>query len=66
MMAEVFEFLANLFAPIGQALGLSWPVLQWVLLGLLVLLVCLRLGYDLVITPSDLFSVIGTADQGGH
>ena len=30
MMAEVVEFLANLFAPIGQALGVSWPVLQWV------------------------------------
>lgn len=36
------------------------------LLGLLVLAVCLRLGFDLVVTPSDLFSVIGTADQGGH
>ncbi|MGI9352018.1 MAG: sulfite exporter TauE/SafE family protein [Rhizobiaceae bacterium] len=36
------------------------------LLGLLVLAVCLRLGYDLVITPGDLFSVIGTADQGAH
>lgn len=36
------------------------------LLGLLVLGVCIRLGYDLVVTPSDLFSVIGTADQGGH
>ncbi len=47
MMAEVFEFLANLFAPIGQALGLSWPVLQWALLGLLVLFV-LYLIYRLV------------------
>ncbi|MEM7069881.1 MAG: sulfite exporter TauE/SafE family protein [Pseudomonadota bacterium] len=36
------------------------------LLGLLVLAVCIRLGYDLVVTPSDFFSVIGTADQGGH
>ena len=36
------------------------------LLGLLVLAVCLRLGFDLVVTPGDLFSVIGTADQGGH
>ncbi len=36
------------------------------LLGLLVLAVCARLGYDLIVTPSDLFSVLGTADQGGH
>lgn len=36
------------------------------LLGLLVLGVCIRLGYDLVVTPSDLFSVITAADQGGH
>ncbi|MEM9331859.1 MAG: sulfite exporter TauE/SafE family protein [Pseudomonadota bacterium] len=36
------------------------------LLGLLVLAVCARLGYDLIITPSDLFSVVGTADQGAH
>ena len=36
------------------------------LLGLLVLAVCIRLGYDLVVTPNDFFSVIGTADQGGH
>lgn len=36
------------------------------LLGLLVLAVCIRLGYDLVVTPDDLFNVIGSADQGGH
>jgi len=36
------------------------------LLGLLVLAVCIRLGFDLIVTPGDLFSVIGTADQGGH
>ena len=47
MMAEVVEFLANLFAPIGQALGVSWPVLQWVLLGMLALFV-LYLIYRLV------------------
>ncbi|QUL39513.1 hypothetical protein KDC96_15825 [Erythrobacter sp. JK5] len=38
-MQVVIDFLADLFAPIGQALGLSWPVLQWVLLGLLALFV---------------------------
>jgi uncharacterized membrane protein YfcA len=36
------------------------------LLGLLVLGVCIRLGYDLVVTPNDLFNVIGAADAGGH
>ncbi len=33
------EFFEALFGPIGRALGLSWPVLQWVLLGLAVLAV---------------------------
>lgn len=36
------------------------------LLGLLVLGVCIRLGYDLVATPTDLFNVIGYMDGGGH
>lgn len=36
------------------------------LLGLLVLGVCIRLGYDLVVTPSDLFNIIGSMDGGGH
>ena len=36
------------------------------LLGLLVLGVCIRLGYDLVATPDDLFSIIGVGEQGGH
>lgn len=35
----IFQFLAELFAPVGQLLGASWPVLQWVLLGLLVVFV---------------------------
>ena len=54
-------------AQIGAAAGhkLKGEQLR-ALLGLLVLAVCLRLGYDLVITPGDLFSVIGTADQGAH
>lgn len=33
MLAEVFEFLAELFAPIGQLIGASWFWLQWVLLA---------------------------------
>ena len=35
--------LRAIFEPIGRAFGLSWPILQWVLLGLLVLFV----GYGL-------------------
>jgi hypothetical protein len=33
------EFFEALFGPIGRALGVSWPVLQWVLLGIAVLAV---------------------------
>ena len=36
------------------------------LLGLLVLGVCIRLGYDLVATPTDFFNIISTIEQGGH
>lgn len=36
------------------------------LLGLLVLGVCIRLGYDLVVTPSELFNLIGAGGDGGH
>ena len=33
------EFLRNVFEPIGQALGMSWPVMQWLLVALAVLAV---------------------------
>jgi hypothetical protein len=33
MLADVFAFLADLFAPIGQLIGASWFWLQWVLLA---------------------------------
>lgn len=36
------------------------------LLGLLVLGVCIRLGYDLVVTPTEFFNIIGPRDGGGH
>ncbi|MEM7070019.1 MAG: sulfite exporter TauE/SafE family protein [Pseudomonadota bacterium] len=36
------------------------------LLGLLVLGVCARLGYDLVAEPNDLFSVVSSVNEGGH
>jgi len=39
MVGDFFVFMEQLFAPIGQMLGLSWPVLQWVLLGLLAVFV---------------------------
>jgi hypothetical protein len=29
-----FEFLGSIFSPIGQLLGATWPILQWVLLAL--------------------------------
>lgn len=31
------RFLRALFEPLGNAIGVSWPVLQWILLGLAVL-----------------------------
>ncbi|MFO1254916.1 MAG: hypothetical protein U1E37_04530 [Sphingomonadaceae bacterium] len=33
------KFLRDVFEPVGRALGVSWPVLQWVLLGLVALFV---------------------------
>lgn len=33
---SLFEWLANLFKPLGETLGVSWPVLKWVLIGLAV------------------------------
>lgn len=35
VLGTIMEFLFGLFAPLGQALGVSWPVLQWILLALL-------------------------------
>ena len=47
LMADFFILLADLFAPIGRALGAFWPILKWMLLGLLALFV-LYLIYRLV------------------
>lgn len=33
------RFLENLFAPVGRMLGIGWPVIQWVLLGIAALAV---------------------------
>jgi hypothetical protein len=38
-LKALIEFFEALFGPIGRALGVSWPVLQWVLLGLAALVV---------------------------
>ncbi|WP_086608572.1 hypothetical protein [Erythrobacter donghaensis] len=37
MLADFFEWLADLFSPLGGALGGSWSWLQWVVLGVVVL-----------------------------
>lgn len=36
-LKAIGEFLRAIFEPIGQAIGMSWPVLQWVLGGIVVL-----------------------------
>jgi len=38
ILITVFDALGSLLSPVGRALGVSWPVLQWVLLGAVVLL----------------------------
>lgn len=35
-LKALFEFLGEVLAPVGRLIGASWPVLQWVLLGLAV------------------------------
>lgn len=35
-LAAIFGFLGEILSPIGALIGLSWPVLQWVLLGLVI------------------------------
>ena len=47
VLRQIGEWLAELFAPVGGALGNWWPVLQWVLLALLALFV-IYLIYRLV------------------
>jgi len=33
-LEDLFEFLGRMLKPVAETLGVSWPVLQWVLLGL--------------------------------
>lgn len=35
-LEDFFAWLGDLFAPAGEALGVSWPVLKWILIGLTV------------------------------
>jgi hypothetical protein len=42
-LAELFQLLGELFAPLGQLLGASWWWLQWVLLGAVALFVIMLL-----------------------
>lgn len=44
MLNELFKFLADLLGPVGQALGASWWWLQWVLLGIAVLIALVLLA----------------------
>lgn len=39
------EWLAERLAPLGEFLGVSWPILQWVLYGLLALIVIVALFF---------------------
>lgn len=38
-LVNFFQWLAEILGPIGQLLGISWPVLQWILIALLVVFV---------------------------
>ena len=44
MLGELFNFLADLLGPVGQALGGAWWWLQWVLLGLTVIIALVLLA----------------------
>ena len=53
-LLKFFEWLGDLLSPIGNMLGMSWSVFQWVLIGLLVLFVVVliwRLAGPLGLSP---------------
>ncbi|MDJ0641903.1 MAG: hypothetical protein QNJ15_03715 [Erythrobacter sp.] len=62
-LQDMVEFFAELLSPVGRALGISWPVLQWILLGLLALFV-LYLIYRLV--DPGWFRKSDASDQGAE
>ena len=47
LLDDLFEWFAELFSPVGSALGSWWSVIQWVMLGLLAVFV-IYLVYRLV------------------
>lgn len=66
LLAILLLFGAVIGAQVGAKVGLRMKGEQLrALLALMVLLVCVRMGFDLVIEPSELFSVMG-AEGGGH
>ncbi len=59
-LQEFFEMLGDLLSPIGNMLGMSWPVFQWVLIGLVVLFVVVliwRLAGPLGLSPKPASAV---------
>lgn len=59
-LRKLGEWLEALFGPIGKMLGMSWPVFQWILIGLAVLLVLFIVWrlfgpmiFDRVARPAD-------------
>lgn len=42
-LENVLEWIADLLAPLGRLLGLSWPVLKWVLLAIAIVVLLLLL-----------------------
>ena len=44
LLGKLFDFLGELLGPVGQALGASWWWLQWVLLGLVVIIALVLLA----------------------
>ncbi|WEK48223.1 MAG: hypothetical protein P0Y56_08000 [Candidatus Andeanibacterium colombiense] len=42
-LTQFLKWLARVMRPVGDALGVSWPVLQWILIGIAALLVAFLL-----------------------
>lgn len=49
-LTALAKFLRELLEPLGRALGMSWPTVEWILIGLAVLLVAYIL-WRLVVQP---------------
>jgi hypothetical protein len=62
-LAELFQFLGELFAPVGQLLGASWWWLQWVLLGVVALFVIMLLVRNFGLLGSYKRKAAATAEE---